>query len=57
MLSNQCFIILKNATEGRDKIIGDSFRKEPSNLISTIDEAETKLMTGQYAFVYVRIIK
>ena len=43
----------QDAKSGKEKIIADSLRKDPTNQISTIEEAETKLMTGKYAFAYV----
>ena len=48
------FIVLKQAaTNGTEKLIGDSLRANPSNLIANLGEVKPKLMTGHYAFSYV----
>ena len=44
---------IKSATSGPESVIGDSFRANPSNLISVLGEAKEKLKTGKYAFSYV----
>ena len=48
------FIVLKQAaTKGTEKLIGDSLRANPSNLIANLGEVKPKLMIGHYAFSYV----
>ncbi len=45
---------MNNAKSGKEKIVADSLRNDPTNLISTIaEEAEAKLMTGKHAYAYV----
>ena len=41
---------------GTQKLIADSLRKNPGNLI-IIEDAEEKLMSGKFAFAYVNIIR
>ena len=44
---------LQNASEGVEKIIGDSLRSNPKNQFTLLGQAIEMLMTGKYAFVYV----
>ena len=43
----------QNATYGPEKLIGDTLRENPDNLISHLQEVKAKLTTGKYAFAYV----
>ena len=47
------FHLQKAATSGPEKVIGDSLRNNPDNLITNLGEVKAKLITGRYAFSYV----
>ena len=44
----------KTATNGTEKMIGDSLRTQPGNIVSSPKEAKKKLMANSfYAFTFV----
>lgn len=49
-------ISIKRATNGAEKIIGDSLRANPENLIANLGQVKQKLVKGTYAFTYVIIL-
>ena len=45
----------QNAKSGPAKILGDSLRAHPNNIFPDLDDAKKKIMTGLYAFPFVKI--
>lgn len=45
----------QSASNGVEKLIGDTLRENPDNLFSNLGEAKKKLMDGKHALAYVRI--
>jgi len=45
---------IKNAKGGPEKKLGDSLRANPGNMISSLKQIQPKLMTGSFAFPWVR---
>ena len=49
--------MFKNATNGTEKLIGDSFRAHPDHLVANPKEAEQKIMNGSsHAFFFASFI-
>ena len=46
-------IFIKEAKNGTDKIIGDTLRANPENLVPNLKEAKKKLTNGTHAFTFV----
>ena len=47
------YSFIKSATSGPEKVIGDSLRANPENLIQNLKQVKDKLITGRYVFTYV----
>jgi len=43
----------QDAKNGTEKVIGDTLRANPDNLVPNVKEAKKKLMNGTYAFTFV----
>ena len=46
-------LCIQNASNGYEKVIGDSLRANPKNLVSNFKQVKEKLATGHYAFPFV----
>ena len=55
----KCYHLLKSASNGTYKMIGDSLRENPENVINKFDRdvVKGKLMNGSHALVHVSIEK
>ena len=56
--SNSCVYtieLIQNAESGPEKIIGDSLRANPDNLVPNLQNVKEMLLTGNYAFAFVFI--
>ncbi len=45
----------KAAASGTEKVIGDSLRANPDNLIQNLKQVKDKLATGRYVFAFVKM--
>lgn len=54
LISSLNSVVNQKATSGPEKLIGDTLRENPSNLIANLRNVKEKLLTGNYAFTYVR---
>ena len=47
------FFMWQNAANGSEKLIGDSLRANPDNLITSLKDLDKRMMTGCCAFTFV----